>query len=196
MVILCLDLLTNTVVNILTLLSDVSRGNLLFGQSILKWLSLSSLLKLNLRPSHTRVRLRTILKSDPILPILKSELDVLILKKDKFATHHYDSSEPILLLIEKCVNDLSCDGRTNIVRWLYDDLTMIASQKHWLAKNRHRFANWIANQYRLCLVGCDFVFGLKIGSDDRTIGEKIGSYLPILKSCDSWALVWLGHIRS
>ena len=46
-----------------------------------------------------------------------------------------------------------------------------------------------ANQYRLFLVGSDFVFGLKIGSDDRTIGEKIGSDLPIFKSCDSRALV-------
>ena len=58
-----------------------------------------------------------------------------------------------------------------------------------LFKNRHGFANRFANQYRLFLVGSDFVFGLKIGSDDRTIGEKIGSDLPILKSCDSRALV-------
>ena len=39
------------------------------------------------------------------------------------------------------------------------------------------------------LVGSDFVFGLKIGSDDRTIIEKIGTNLPILKSCDNRALV-------
>ena len=56
--------------------------------------------------------------------------------------------------------------------YAYDDRTMIASQKH-----------------RLFLVGSDVVFGQKIGSDDRTIGEKIVSNLPILKSCDSRALV-------
>ena len=39
------------------------------------------------------------------------------------------------------------------------------------------------------LVGSDFVCGIKIGSDDRTIGEKIGSDLPILNSCDGRALV-------
>ena len=39
------------------------------------------------------------------------------------------------------------------------------------------------------LVGSDFVLGLKIGFDDRPIGEKIGSDLPILKSCNSRALV-------
>ena len=50
---------------------------------------------------------RTILKSDPILLILKSEL---ILQ-----SHYYDSSEPILLL-ENRVNDLSCDYLVMVVR--------------------------------------------------------------------------------
>ena len=54
---------------------------------------------------------RTLLKSDPILLIFKSELDVPILKIDKFAVTLLR-----FLLLEKCVNDLSCDGRTNVAR--------------------------------------------------------------------------------
>ena len=77
--------------------------------------------------------------------------------------------------MEKCVNDLSCDGRTIIVRW-----SQVKNIVLRLFKNRHWFANRITNQYRLFLVGSDFVFGLTMGSEDCTIGEKIGSDLPIL----------------
>ena len=106
---------------------------------------------------------RTIIKSDPILLILKSELDVSILKTDKFAV-------TLLRFIGTdfiARNDLSCDGRTMIVRWLQVKNIVLR-----LFENLHWFANRIANQYRLFLVGSDFVFGLKIGSDDRTIAEK------------------------
>ena len=148
---------------------------------------------------------RTILKSDPILLILVSELDVLILKIDKSAvtpirfigadfiarkmcqwfvlryssraifswSHYYDSSEPILLL-EKCVK--------NIVLRLF--------------KNRHWFANRITNLYRLFFNRIRFCIWPKNWirrSHDRW---KIGSDMPILKLCDSRALVWLWHIRS
>ena len=69
----------------------------------------------------------TILESDLILLILKSELDVPILKCTYLQSHYYDSSEPIILL-EKCVNNLSF--RSDVRKRLYDDRTMIANQKH------------------------------------------------------------------
>ena len=57
-------------------------------------------------PSHTSVRL---LKSDPILLILKSELDVPISKIDKFAVTLLRFIGADFLLLAKCFNDLSCD---------------------------------------------------------------------------------------
>ena len=39
----------------------------------------------------------------------------------------------------------------------------------------------------------DSFFGLGMGSVYRTISTSIGSDLPILESCDSQTLVWLGH---
>ena len=59
---------------------------------------------------------RTILKSDPILLILKSELDVPILKIDKFAVTLLRFIGAYFFIARKCVNDLSCD--TVVVRCL------------------------------------------------------------------------------
>ena len=73
-------------------------------------------------------------------------------------SHFYDSSEPILLL-EKCIKKLSCD------------FSKIATDL--------QTGSQISTDF--FLVGSDFVFGLKIGCDERTIGEKIGSDLPIFK---------------
>ena len=160
-------------------------------------------------PSHTSVRL---LKSDPILLILKSELDVPILKIDKFAftllrfiradflllekcvndlscdtvvvrclqSHNNDSSEPILLL-EKCVNDLSCD--TVVVRCLqshYNDLSepIILLEKcvKKISCDFSKIGTDLLTGSQIIteffLVGSDFVFGLKIGSDDRTMKKS------------------------
>ena len=58
---------------------------------------------------------RPFLKTDPILLILKSELDVPILKIDKFAVTLLLFIETILLL-EKRVNDLSYDYLVIVVR--------------------------------------------------------------------------------
>ena len=75
---------------------------------------------------------RAILKSDPILLIIKSELDVPILKIDKFAVTllRFIWADCIVWKLRQWV----------VLRWSYkrctmivDDRTMIASQKHWLA---------------------------------------------------------------
>ena len=71
---------------------------------------------------------RTILKSDPILLILKSELDVPILKIYKFAV-------TLLRLLRFIGTDFIARKMCQwiVLRWSYDDRTMIASQKHCLA---------------------------------------------------------------
>ena len=142
---------------------------------------------------------RTILKSDPILLILKSELDVPIAKVDNFAVTLLLFIGADFLLLEKCVNDLSCD--TVFVRCLqlhyYDSSEPILLLEKCVKKKLSCDFSKIGTDLRtgsqistdFFLFGSEFVFGLKIGSDDRTIDEKIGSDLPILKSCDSRALV-------
>ena len=110
---------------------------------------------------------RTLLKSDPILLILKSKLDVPILKIDKFAVTLYTIHRSRFYGSKNASKNMSCDFSK-----IGTDL---------------RTGSQISTDF--FLVGSDFVFGLKIGSGDRTIGEKIGSDLPILKSCDSRVLV-------
>ena len=68
---------------------------------------------------------RTILKSDPILLILRSVLDVPILKIDKFAVRpsRFIGADFVARKMRQSF----------ILRWSYDDRTMIASQKHCLA---------------------------------------------------------------
>ena len=130
--------------------------------------------------------------------ILKSELDVPILKIDKFAVTLLRFIAADFLLLEKCVNDLSCDKV--VVRCLqshYCDSSEPILLLEKCVKNLSCDFSKIGTDLRtgsqistdFFLVGSDFVFGLKIGCDERTIGEKIGSDLPILKSCDSRALV-------
>ena len=65
---------------------------------------------------------RTILKSDPILLIFKSELDVSILKLDKFAVTllRFIGADFIASMICLAI----------VVQTLCDDRTIIASQKH------------------------------------------------------------------
>ena len=72
---------------------------------------------------------RTILKSDLILRILKSELDVPILKIEKFAVTLVRLIGTDFIARKTCqwfVLRLSCDVREIIARHLYDIRTMIA----------------------------------------------------------------------
>ena len=110
------------------------------------------------------------------------------MKIDNFAVTLLRFIGADFIAIEKCVNDLSCD--TVVVRCLQSHYCDLSEPILLLEKMRqkHCLATFQKSPL-ICEQERKPVPTFFRRSDDRTISEKIGTDLPILKSCDSRTLV-------